>query len=458
MASVASKSVISAFLVGSAVTLTFITFWNRRKKTACIKNDEGSTRRIPAELREEQLSRHTLYFGEDGMKTLRNSKIVVVGVGGVGSHTAHMLARAGVGHIRLIDFDQVTLSSLNRHACATLNDVGTPKATCLKYFCEKICPDPRYLFVEAIVQMYTEKNGEKLLDGHDWDMVIDAIDDVPTKASLVAQCIDKGIRVLSCMGAGGKSDITRLHIADLRTATRDPLATKLRQSLKRIIKNDTTYLEDMEKLTIVYSSEKTVVKLADFTDEQKAEGVHKFGAVDGMRIRILPVLGTMPAVMGQTLAAIALCELGNKRFSPVAGERLNRNTRNRLLQHLKRREVKIRESIELTTNAKPVDKEEERKGRVLNGTWVGPVQINTDDVEYLLEIWRNRCGVTCDRLGTVLELTRWDLSKPSVCQNLVLMGVKAIKKFDECGKDGLSIDIQQTIKKRLQSCRVDSYS
>jgi len=455
MASVVSKSVISAFLVGSAVTLTFTSFWNRRKKAACMKNNEGFTRRIPEELRGEQLSRHTLYFGEDGMKTLRNSKIVVVGVGGVGSHTAHMLARAGVRHIRLIDFDQVTLSSLNQHACATLNDVGTPKATCLKKFCEKLCPDPRYLFVEDIVQMYTKENGEQLLDGHDWDMVIDAIDDVPTKASLLALCIGKGIRVVSCMGAGGKSDITRLHISDLRTATRDPLASKLRQSLKRIIKNDSTYLDDMEKLTIVHSSEKTIVNL---TDEQKVEGVHTFGAVDGTRIRRLPVLGTMHAVMGQTLAAISLCELGNKRFSPVTGERIGRNVRNRLLAHLKRREVRIRESIELTTNAKPVDEEEKRKGRVLNDTWVGPVQIDSDDVEYLLEIWRNRCGVTGDRLDTVLELTRWDLSKPSTCENLVVMGSKALRKFDERGKDGMSINIQQTIEKRLQSCRVNPYS
>mmetsp|Transcript_4438 Transcript_4438/g.5143 ORF Transcript_4438/g.5143 Transcript_4438/m.5143 type:complete len:458 (-) Transcript_4438:29-1402(-) len=457
MSSVSSKSVISAFLVGSVVTLTMTTLWNRKKKTALIKNEIGFTCGISQELREEQLLRYALNFGGDGMQIIRNLKIVIVGVGGVGSHTAHMLARAGVGHIRLIDFDQVTLSSLNRHVCATLNDVGTPKATCLKKFCEKLCPNPGYFSVEDKVQMYTKENGEQLLDGHDWDMVIDAIDDVPSKAFLIAHCIGKGIKVVSCMGAGGKSDVTRLHVADLRTATCDPLASKLRQSLKVVIKNDSTYSEDMEKLTVVYSSEKAVVKLADFTEEQKLEGVHKFGAVEGMRIRILPVLGTMPAVMGQTLATIALCKMGNTIFSPVTGEKIGRNVRNKLLQHLKRREVKIKDKIELATNAKPAN-EGEREGRVLNGTWVGPVQIDTDDVEHILEIWRNRCGITGDRLGTVLELVRWNLSKPSVCQNLVVMGSKALKKFDECGKDSMSIYIQQTIENRLRSCRVDSYS
>ncbi|KAI2493519.1 ThiF family [Fragilaria crotonensis] len=243
------------------------------------------------------------------MERLRGAKIVVVGLGGVGSHAAHMLARSGVGHLRMIDFDQVSLSSLNRHACATLADVGTPKASCMKRFCERLCPDPEYLVLEDIVQMYTAETGPQLLDGHDWDLVIDAIDDIPTKAALLAQCMKLNVRVISCMGAGGKSDVTRLHISDLRTASRDPLASKLRQSIKRLLHGDTSYMDDMEKLTVVYSSEKTVVKLADFTDEQKEQGVHQFGAVDGMRIRIIPVLGTMPAVMGQTLAATALCEL-----------------------------------------------------------------------------------------------------------------------------------------------------
>lgn len=461
MTTIVSKSAISGCIVGSLATLAFISILSRLQNQRERKKKENtSVRTIPEELREEQLSRHTLYFGDDGMKKLQSSKIVVVGVGGVGSHTAHMLARGGVGHLRLIDFDQVTLSSLNRHACATLSDVGIPKATCLKHFCQKLCPDPNHLLVEDLVQMYTNENGEKLLEGNDWDLVIDAIDDVPTKAALLSQCIAKGIRVISCMGAGGKSDVTRLHISDLRTASRDPLASKLRQVLKRQIKNDTTYMDNMEKLTVVYSSEKTVVKLADFTDEQKAEGVHTFGAVDGMRIRILPVLGTMPAVMGQTLAAVALCELGNKNFSPVTGDRVGRNVRHRLLQHLKRREVKIRESIEAKTAGSEAKNEDDDKlsGRILDGAWVGPVQVDGDDVEYMLEVWRNRCGVTGERLGTVLELARWDLSKPSVCQNLVLMGTKALLKFDEDGRDSVPLDVQRTIENRLQSCRIDAYS
>jgi tRNA threonylcarbamoyladenosine dehydratase len=273
------------------------------------------------------------------------------------------------------------------------------------------------------------------------------------------------------MGAGGKSDVTRLHISDLRTASRDPLASKLRQSLKRRLSssnnNDnttTSYMDDMDRLTVVYSSEKTVMKLADFTEEQKEQGVHQFGAVDGMRIRVIPVLGTMPAVMGQTLAAMTLCELGNKPFSPVTGERVGRNVRNRIFQHFKRREYKIRQSAEggPSSNMPDSDGNDDEmqhdgpmEGKIVNGIWVGSIQIDVDDVEYLLEIWRNRCGVTGDKLGTTLELVRWDMTKPSTCDNLVLMGVRAIKLFDTMGQMSVPESIRTRIEQRLRSCTIE---
>lgn len=452
-----SKPALTGFLIGSATTIFFAFLVNnfRKKKSEKSTVNSNHTRTIPQALRDEQLSRHTLYFGDKGMLKLKGAKVVIVGLGGVGSHTAHMLARAGVGHLRMIDFDQVSLSSLNRHACATLEDVGTSKASCLKKFLEKICPDPNHLFLEEVVQMYSREGGEELLNGHQWDLVIDAIDDIPTKAALLAHCLKNNIRAISCMGAGGKSDVTRLHISDLRTASRDPLASKLRQSLKRLLPKDVHYMDDMERLSVVYSSEKTVVKLADFTDEQKAEGVHQFGAVDGMRIRVIPVLGTMPAVMGQTLAALAVCELSGKSFSPVTGERVGRNVRNRMWQHLKRREQSIQETVVEGVNV-GLHGHGEDEGGLVNGIWVGPLQIDSDDVEYLLEIWRNRCGVTGERLGTVLELVRWDLSKPANCQNLVIMCSKAIQKFDKDGKASVPEDVQKTIEARLQSCRIDT--
>eukprot|EP00980_Cylindrotheca_fusiformis_P020741 scaffold7745_cov103-Cylindrotheca_fusiformis.AAC.2 len=408
---------------------------NDLKSRKNVKRIHQAPKSIPKELREEQLSRHSLYFGDDGMESIQKSKVCVVGLGGVGSHTAVMLARGGVEELRLIDFDQVTLSSLNRHACATLLDVGIPKVTCVKNFCENL----GVTSIDARAEMYAQDSGPALLGDTEWDLVIDCIDDVPTKVALLAYCIKNKIRVFSCMGAGGKSDVTRLHISDIRTASRDPLATKIRNTLKKAMKGENdSYLDDMEQLTIIYSSEKAVAKLADLTEEQKQQSdKSEFGAVDGMRIRVLPVLGPIPAVMGQSLAAMAMCELGKKPIlHPVTGERVGRNVRNKMFQHIMRREEQI-ESGKLGVQA----------------SYTGKIEIGPDDIDYLLGVWRNRCGVTGARLGTVLELVRWDLSKPATSDNLVLMCTHALKAFDERGKSSVPEDIQRRIEMRLAACR-----
>jgi hypothetical protein len=298
--------------------------------------------------------------------------------------------------------------------------------------------------------MYTAASGPSLIHPDDhWDLVIDCIDDVPTKAALLAYCIQHKIRVFSCMGAGGKSDVTRLHISDLRTAAKDPLASKLRQTMKRVMKGipdikDDSHLDDMDQLTIIYSSEKSVAKLADFTEEQKQQlDKSQFGAVDGMRIRILPVLGPMPAVMGQSLAAMALCELGKKPIpQPVTGERVGRNVRNRMFQHLQRREQLIaNDTLKVVTTT------------VDDNLYKGPLQMDHDDIEYLMGVWRNRCGVTGARLGTVLEMVRWDLSKPATCDNLVLMSNHALKAYDEQGRANIPDNVLKRIEERLAACR-----
>lgn len=482
MSALATKYAVTGFLAGSLVT-ALVSFVAIKTSPRSSRKDEQNTdlkqkRSIPPEIRCEQLSRNELFFGSEGMEFIQKSSILIVGLGGVGSHTAHMLARAGVGYLRLVDFDQVTLSSLNRHSCATLEDVGISKVECMKRYLEKICGD--YCVVDAWPQMYTgdpTKDGDMMLEpkGGKWDVVIDAIDDVPTKSKLLAYCAKENIRVISCMGAGGKSDFTRLHVSDLRSASRDPLASKLRQTIKRMLSKDESklqdhsFLEDVNKLAVLYCSEKVVVKLADLTEEQKLDGIQNFGAVDNMRIRVIPVLGTMPAIMGQSLAGLALCEIGRKPFSPMSGERVGRNIRHRLHQHFKNREKKICDEIEKgLTNAEKEqhinnDHSEGRPQRIVRGLWVGPPQIDSDDVEYILtEVWRNRCCVSGEALGTVLEIARWDLSKPSNCQNLVLLGVKAMAAFDAAyketgdGRNSVPQDLRRKIEARLLQCKVDS--
>ena len=146
------------------------------------------------ELMAEQLSRNVQFFGAEGQARLEGSFVVVVGLGGVGSHAAQLLVRAGVKRVRLVDFDQVSLSSLNRHAVATRADVGLPKATVLRDHLLKTVAG--HCAIDARVAMFTAAAADELLAG-DPDYVVDAIDDTNTKIELLAHCLKRGIRVLS---------------------------------------------------------------------------------------------------------------------------------------------------------------------------------------------------------------------------------------------------------------------
>ena len=164
----------------------------------------------------------------------------------------------------------------------------------------------------------------------------------------------------------------------------------------------------------------------------------------------------MPAIMGQALAAQALCEIGKKPFSPVGVERVGKNVRHKLYQHLKSREKKFEDKYKSTLT-------ENSENYTTNGLYIGPVQIDPDDVEYLMsEIWKNKCGISGERLGTVLELHRWDKTLPAKPSNLVLMSIKSATKFEKDfeklgdGRDGVDIDVRKRIEARLQVCILDA--
>jgi len=156
----------------------------------------------------EQLARNRVFLGDDGLGKVRDAFVVVVGCGGVGSWTATMLVRSGVGKVRLVDFDQVTLSSLNRHAVATLADVGTPKVLALRKHLEQVAP---WVEIDARNELWNRENGEALLAGAP-TYVVDAIDNIDTKVELLHFCHSRSIPVISSMGAGCKSDPTRVRL------------------------------------------------------------------------------------------------------------------------------------------------------------------------------------------------------------------------------------------------------
>ena len=185
----------------------------------------------------------------------------------------------------MIDFDQVTLSSLNRHASATLSTVGTPKATSLCSFLQSIAP---FITYEPIIDLWTTETAETLLQGNP-DYIIDAIDNIDTKIDLLAYCHEKGLRVISSMGSGCKSDPTRVQIGDISETIEDPLSRSTRRGLRA---------KGIEKgVQVVFSTEKPTkegARLLPLPEEEFEKGkVDELSSLPNFRVRILPVVGTL---------------------------------------------------------------------------------------------------------------------------------------------------------------------
>lgn len=169
-------------------------------------------------------------IGEEGMRRAREARILVVGVGGVGGYAVEMLARTGVGHLTLVDADDVAESNLNRQLIALRTSIGKPKT---KLFAERIAdinPDCR---VEAIAEFITPENTGEMVGEGSFDLVIDAIDTVAPKVALISWCLLHRIPVISSMGAGGRMDPAKVYAGDLWETREDGLARAVRQRLKK---------------------------------------------------------------------------------------------------------------------------------------------------------------------------------------------------------------------------------
>lgn len=276
----------------------------------------------------EQLSRNYLFFGDDGVGRIRGAFVVVVGVGGVGSWATTMLVRSGVGRVRIVDFDQVTLSSLNRHACATLEDVGTAKVTCLQRYLHRVAP---WVEIECRNELFRAEDAAELLQpwrpageggrdevaGQRPDFVIDAIDNIDTKADLLAYCHRNGIPVVASMGAGCKADPTKVLVNDISQSLEDPLSRAVRRHLRlRGVHAGVPTVFSVEKLGP--GSAKLQAPNADLLGEDGDAG--ELGILPSFRAGILPVLGTMPAVFGLVLATHVLTTLGQYPVAYAQGK------------------------------------------------------------------------------------------------------------------------------------------
>lgn len=172
-------------------------------------------------------SRTELLIGEDALKKIERSFVTVVGTGGVGGHAVMALVRAGVEHIRLVDFDKVSSSNANRQVVANDKTIGRAKVDVLK---EMILLINNRAEVEALEEIATKDNIPRIVDGS--DIVIDAIDSVVDKVELICFCKENNIPIVSAMGAGNRYDLPEFKLTDIYKTHDDGLAKVLRKKLK----------------------------------------------------------------------------------------------------------------------------------------------------------------------------------------------------------------------------------
>lgn len=174
-------------------------------------------------------------YGDDAVRTLMDTRVVVFGLGGVGSFAAEALARSAIGHLMLVDFDDVCVTNANRQLQALKGNIGKPKADVLRDRLRLVNPQAN---IESARAFYKAERADELLappwPGRDrFDFVVDCIDNITAKTHLLATCKERGIPVVSSMGAAGKMDPTRLKVADLAQTQVCRMAKDVRQILRK---------------------------------------------------------------------------------------------------------------------------------------------------------------------------------------------------------------------------------
>ena len=188
------------------------------------------------------LCRTELLLGEEGIEKLKKAKVIVFGIGGVGSFVVEALTRAGVGNLILVDNDTVCISNINRQIHATPKTVDMVKVEAMKERVLLINPECN---VEAKQEFLTADNISELIT-EDIDYVVDAIDTVTSKLALAEYCYKNDIKLISSMGTGNKLDPTMFRVSDIYKTKVCPLAKVMRYELKK---------RGVKKLKVVYSEE-----------------------------------------------------------------------------------------------------------------------------------------------------------------------------------------------------------
>jgi len=193
---------------------------------------------------ENQFSRTELLIGKDNVEKLKNAKVAIFGIGGVGSYVVEGLTRAGVGEFVLIDSDEVSLTNLNRQLIATYDTIGKSKVEVAKNRILEINSDAKV----TIYKTFFMPESEDIIDST-FSYVVDAVDTVTAKIEIVLRANKLNVPVISCMGTGNKLDPTKFEVSDIFKTSVCPLAKVMRKELKN---------RGVKKLKVVYSKEEPI--------------------------------------------------------------------------------------------------------------------------------------------------------------------------------------------------------
>lgn len=226
-----------------------------------------------------QFERTHILLGDAGLATLAQKHVFVAGLGGVGSYCAEALARAGVGHLTLLDHDVVATSNINRQLPALLSTVGQSKAELMRVRIMDINPECR---LEILRTFLNSENVNELVP--DCDYVVDAIDSLACKVALVGESVKRGLRVASSMGAGNRIDPRKIKIDDISKTEMCPLAKQMRKRLSR-------HYGLRKGVLTVFSDEQPRAPLPP----QPVDGPGRARAVNGTISYMPPLFGMMLA-------------------------------------------------------------------------------------------------------------------------------------------------------------------
>ena len=245
-----------------------------------------------------QFSRTELLIGKEGMEKLKNSRVAVFGIGGVGGYTVEALVRSGVGTLDLIDDDKVCLTNINRQIYATRKTVGKYKVDVARERILEINPD-------AVVNIHKTFYVPETADSFDfsqYDYVVDAVDTVTAKIELIMRAKEAGTPVISSMGAGNKLDASAFRVADIYKTKVCPLAKVMRRELKK---------RGVKKLKVVYSEEQPIRPIEDMAISCRSHCICPPGAAHKCTERrdIPGSVAFVPSVVGLIIAGEVIKDL-----------------------------------------------------------------------------------------------------------------------------------------------------